>query len=72
MQCAGEAKRNTAKIKAREALARFLMISVPKARYLFHLKRGGKVMKELNIIITLYLTTLAPTTTEVDFHGGRP
>ena len=27
-------------------------------------------MKELNIIITLYLTTLAPTTTEVDFHGG--
>ena len=21
---------------------------------------------------TLYLTTLAPTTTKVDFHGGRP
>ena len=37
MQCAGEAKRNTARIKAREASARFLMISVPKARYLFHL-----------------------------------
>jgi hypothetical protein len=23
-------------------------------------------------IYTLYLTTLAPTTTKVDFHGGRP
>ena len=37
MQCAGDAKRNTAKIKVREASARFLTISVPKARYLFHL-----------------------------------
>ena len=33
----GEAKRNTAKMKAREASTRFFMISVPKARYLFHL-----------------------------------
>ena len=38
MQCAGEAKRNTARIKAREASARFLTIS-----------RGGKAMKELYI-----------------------
>ena len=37
MQFAGEAKRNTAKVKARDASARFLTISVPKARYLFHL-----------------------------------
>ena len=26
----------------------------------------------LLVIITLYLTTLAQTTTKVDFHGGRP
>ena len=49
MQFAGEAKRNAAKMKAREASTRFLTISVPKARYLFHLQRQVKAIEELSI-----------------------
>ena len=32
----------------------------------------AKDLDRTNIILTFYLTTLAPTTTKVDFHGERP
>ena len=46
----------------------------PIKRRLMHVGIAkANIFKRSTIYIyTLYLTTLAPTTTKVDFHGGRP
>ena len=35
-------------------------------------KRTRRNLETAVYVYTLYLATLAPTTTKVDFHGGRP